>query len=191
MKLTNLLAIIGVFALAACATTASVYHPAASDIPNSLGYTDKQVDPTHFEVKFVAPKEAGNQTAADMAMLRAAELTTAKGHTWFRLINRTIAEVQVSAPTQTFNTSNQNLTCNTGTSASQGTAGIGPGQMGCSRAFSQNAVAGVAIGTSGGYETRIMAILEFEVGDGAAPSGPQVYDAKATAARIRAEMAKS
>lgn len=180
-KRALVVALLATLVLSACATAGSVYRPAT--VKGGVGYTEQEVTPTSYRVTFTAPKEAGTQAAQDYALLRAAELTLAKGHTWFQLASRTVAEVQVDRPkVVTGGTTAQNYSC-----ASPGGAGMGA--QGCSFTPAPNSIAGVNVGVGGTYDTRIVANIDFVMGDGALPSSPQAYDAKSTADRLRASLA--
>jgi hypothetical protein len=80
------------------------------------------------------------------------------------------------------------MTCNTG--GATAAMGGGPNAMGCTYAPSNTSIAGAEVNVVGGYETRFVSVVEFVMGDGAMPSGEQVYDAAATAGRIRASLAQ-
>lgn len=164
-------------ALTACASAGSVYHPASPGLSNSVGYSDRQLSTGAYVVVFVAPQSAGAPAAQDFALLRAAELTLEKGHTWFELISTTTARIEVERPKQTFSQSEGNMTCNNG-----------PQNMGCSYSMRDNAVGGVQVSGQAGYETRLATTLSLIMGDGAKPAGDHVYDAKETADRLRASM---
>jgi len=176
-------------ALAACASAGSVYHAASAGTKNSIGYSDEQVGTGGYRVSFVAPDTVGQQGVQDLALLRAAELTLSKGHTWFELVTTTTQEVQVGRPRQTFSQSSGNMECNSAASSGpMGSGGVTAGSMGCHYTYQGNSVAGVTMGTEGGYETRLINTIAFTMGDGAMPAGPQFYDAKSTVDKMKAEM---
>ena len=188
IKALPILGLLAVLGLTACATGgASLYQPASKNIKNSIGYTDQQIDPTHARISAVVPQASGTQAAQDVALLRAADLTIAQGHSWFRLVNRSIAQVQVERQSQTFQTASMGLQCGPGANGASG-AQMG-GMGGCAYQPSANSMAGVTQGAGPVYETRILAVIEIAMGDGATPSGDQVFDAKATADRLRASLA--
>jgi len=181
-KLGSWLAAAALLALSACATPESTYHPASADIKNSIGYTDQDLGTGAYRVSFTAPQNVGTAGAQDLALLRAAELTIAKGHAWFRVINQTSQMVQVERP-KIYSTARQSMTCNN-TASVQG-PNAAP-NLGCSFDPTGN-VAGVEQ-MNQGSETRYIATIAITMGDGAMPSGDHVYDAKATADRLRAQI---
>jgi hypothetical protein len=185
IRTSPLFALIAILAIAACTTTpASLYRPADKNMKNSIGYTDQQIDPTRTRISYIVPQASGGQMAQDLALLRAADLTTAQGHTWFRLLNKTLAQVQVERPKAVVSTaSSGNMVCN-----SPSTNAGGP-SIGCTYTPTDNAIGGVEVTPGGGSETRLLVVIEITMGDGALPAGDQVYDAKATADRLRAALA--
>ena len=166
--------------LVACATAANIYKPATG--PKGVGYSETQIDAARYRVTFVAPNSVDRSKLLDLALLRGAELTTSSGHSWFRVANRTITEIQVDRPKVAI----------TGTTSAPMSCGLGPtgstNNLGCAYTPSNTAIAGADVGVTGGYDTRYIAIIEIIMGDGAPPSVDNVYDAKATADRVRATM---
>lgn len=188
IRTLSILSLLAVLGLAGCATGgAALYKPANKDIKNSIGYTDQQIDATHARISAVVPQASGVQAAQDVALLRAADMTVAQGHAWFRLLNQTLAQVQVQRQAPSFQTASMGLQCGPGASGGSG-AQMG-GMTGCSYQPSPNSMAGVQQTGVATYETRLLAVLDVEMGDGALPAGDHVYDAKATADRLRASLA--
>lgn len=165
-------------ALAGCATgpTSPAYGPAKS--ATGIGYSDKPISLTQYFVTYRAPVQAGAQTTENLALLRAADLTLEKGHPWFRLISRRTEQGSVMTQHHVrANTTTQNMQC-------------GLKELGCSYSGSINDVAGANVNTTASYQRQIFCILQIEIGSGPKPQGSNVYDAKSTAAKLRATVSK-
>lgn len=72
--------VISALTLAACST--AVYKQASG--PTSLGYSEAPLEDGRYRVTF---RGRNFNSAYDFALLRAAEITLAKNHTWFRVTN--------------------------------------------------------------------------------------------------------
>lgn len=70
------------FALAACATSTGPTYQAASS-PSATGYRDTAIEKDRYRVSYRSTNTGG---ARDYALLRAAELTLAKGYDWFEVV---------------------------------------------------------------------------------------------------------
>ncbi len=179
VRLRSLLALMTALFLTACAT-GPLYRAADANLSSSVGYRDQELSTGAYEVSFTAPESAGMSKTQDLALLRAAELTLAKGHVWFELITTNTKQVQVQRPHPSFQQSASNMTCNTG----NGAAG-----MGCSYSNTEgNSIGGMQMSGTGGYEARLITTLVFIMGDGQKPSSDHVYEAKATADHLRASV---
>ena len=76
--MTRALLLALVLGLAACATP-SVYAPATR--PGGAGFSETRIENDRYRVTY---RDAANEaSAADFALLRAAELTLAQGYDWF------------------------------------------------------------------------------------------------------------
>lgn len=181
------LALFAVLALGACATAGSIYGPARSSPAGSIGYSEKALPSGAYQVSFVAPESTSPAAGQDYALLRAADLTLSKGHTWFQLLTTITQVVQFDAPRQAIRTTESNMTCNT---QGSGASGVGAQGIGCSFSNQQNSIAGVQDATQGAYVRRSVTTIAVLMGDGAKPAGDHVYDAKETADRLRASMTK-
>lgn len=140
--------------MTACAGP-SGYGPVAGG--NGYGYTDQQIEADRFRVTFRASSGAA---ADDGALRRAAELTLQNGGDWFRVIARG---------------SENDARRSRGPSI-----GIGGATGG------RNSSVGVGVqlplgGASGGDVT---ARLEFLIGQGERPEGPDYYRARDVLARL-------
>lgn len=152
-------------ALAACASTPSVYGPAANaDRP---GYSETRIEADRYRVTFNGTGGDRGARVADLALLRAAELTLAGGYDWFAVTNRFDEVGSGSNSTFSF--------------------GVGGGSWG------GNSGVGVGVGTDipvgGSREASIeSSTLEIRLGRGAKPDDANAYDAREVQSTIRARM---
>jgi hypothetical protein len=167
--------VLAALAIAGCATApTNIYGP--SKTKTAIGYSVKPITLDQYFITFRAPRRAGQQAAEDYALLRAAEFTQEKGRTWFKLVSRDTAEVFIPRkPVVRSNTTQQNIKCDN--------------HGGCSYEPSQNSVAGANVVVQGGSDAQIVCVLRIELGNGPKPEGSNVFDAKATAERLRASTA--
>ena len=90
MKLRTLgiLAALGLaIGLAGC-ETATPYQPLAKGSSVAGGFTDQQIDPSHFRVTFEGNSLTDRETVETYLLYRAAELTVAQGYDWFEMVDR-------------------------------------------------------------------------------------------------------
>lgn len=86
-----------VMVLAGC-ETATPYQPiGARGSQASGGYSDQQIDATHWRVKFAGNSLTSRETVERFLLYRAAELTLQQGGEWFSAANR-----QTSRDTRTY-----------------------------------------------------------------------------------------
>lgn len=78
-------------ALAACASARTVYGPAAT--VSDTGYRETKIEADRYRVSFRGNADIKAQGAEDMALKRAAELTTQNGASWFRVVTRSTEQV--------------------------------------------------------------------------------------------------
>ncbi|MFT5032480.1 MAG: hypothetical protein ACI89D_001100 [Bermanella sp.] len=71
--------------LVACATE-TPYKPA--DSRGEAGYTETSLGDNRYRITFVGNSSTHSETVQDYALLRAAELTLAKGYDWFETADR-------------------------------------------------------------------------------------------------------
>lgn len=71
--------------LVACATE-TPYKPAEGR--GDYGYTETALDDNRYRITFVGNSTTPSETVQDYALLRAAELTLAKGYDWFETADR-------------------------------------------------------------------------------------------------------
>ena len=139
--------------LAGCATTPTLYQPAAG--PRSVGYAEQRIEPGRYRVTFQGGPGAPAAYVADLALRRAAELTLAEGYDWFRVSGPPILEGRPDRGPR---------------------IGLGVG----SASFGRHSALGLSTGTSfslGGGDS-VTATLEVFMGKGARPPGADVYDAR-------------
>jgi hypothetical protein len=75
--------------LAACETTPTPYQPlGAPGAQVSGGFTDQQLDATHFRVTFRGNSFTSREQVETYLLYRAAELTTGQGFDWFEMVER-------------------------------------------------------------------------------------------------------
>jgi hypothetical protein len=70
--------------LAACSSTPTPYQAATSN----FGYRDQQLENNRYRVSFAGNSATSPDAVQDYALYRAAELTLASGHDYFRVVDR-------------------------------------------------------------------------------------------------------
>ena len=151
--------------LAACQTTPA-YGPAATQ--GAAGYSETQIETNRFFVTYRAPGGADAQRVQDYALLRAAEVTLAHNHDWFRVDHRSVDNQRASS----------------GPSIG---VGIGGGSFGHHTAVGTSVGFNIPLGGGGARATA--ATLEIRFGEGAKPDDADAYDAHATVANLRPRLA--
>lgn len=81
---------LAVLALAACATTPTLYQPASG--PSAVGYSEYRIEPGRYRITFRGGSGAPVQQVSDYALLRAADLAVAEGYDWFRVADRIVQQ---------------------------------------------------------------------------------------------------
>ena len=152
-------------ALAACAAAPS-YAPATT--PGGAGYFERQIEANRYFVTYRASGEADAQMLQDFALLRAAELTLQQGGAWFWVDRRALDEA--GAP------SGPRLGVSVGGGSIGGRGGVGVG-------------VGMSFPLGGGGVRAHSATVEMRIGEGPKPDDPNAFDARATAAHLRARLA--
>jgi len=74
--------------LFACAT-ATPYQPQIAGQRVSGGYSENQIDDTHYRVRFAGNTLTSRDTVEGYLLYRAAELTVQNGYDWFRITDHT------------------------------------------------------------------------------------------------------
>jgi hypothetical protein len=156
----RLLGAIALLGLAACATPATNY--AAAPTSDDVGYREQRLEQERYRVSFRANADLKGAEVEDMAMRRAAELTTQNGYDWFQVVTRNTELVDGSYR--------------------QGgpTVGIG-GSSG-----SYGSSVGLGLGFNlGGDSRQYQSTLEILMGRGTKPTDPNAYDARQVLSRAR------
>ena len=151
-------------ALSACASLAP-YGPATSS--SSQGYVEQRIESDRFRITYRGVGAAG--PVADLALLRAAELTTETGNAWFEVTQRYIDGRPDSAG---------GFRPSLGVSAGSGRYG---GRYG---GYSSSGV-GVGVGLNFSGPSPTSTVLEVRLGRGQKPDRPDVYDARDVQSALR------
>lgn len=151
-------------ALSACASLAP-YGPATSS--SSQGYVEQRIESDRFRITYRGVGASG--PVADMALLRAAELTTETGNDWFEVTQRYIDGRPDSAG---------GFRPSLGVSAGSGRY---DGRYG---GYASSGV-GLGLGLSFSGPSQTSTVLEVRLGRGQQPDRPEVYDAREVQAALR------
>jgi hypothetical protein len=156
--MNRLLIAAAALALAACATTPTVYGPAPA--ADAMGYREQRIETGRYRVSFRANADLKGPQVEDLALRRAAEIAQANGAAWFQVVSRFTEQVGGRAGGGT----------SLGLGGSTGSSGSGVG-VGLGIDLSPD---------SRQYETT----LEILLGQGAKPAGDgNVYDVASILAR--------
>jgi hypothetical protein len=147
-------------ALSACASLAP-YGPQMG--PNGQGYVEQRIETNRFRVTYNGVGAPG--PVADMALLRAAELTTAQGYDWFEVVQRWTDGRLDSA------------------GGVRPSVGVGYGSSNYGRYRSSGVGVGVGLNFSGPSPTSTS--LEVVMGSGPTPARPNAYDARGVQDSLR------
>ncbi|MCR5880739.1 hypothetical protein [Phenylobacterium sp. J367] len=161
------LPVLAALALSACATTPTVYGPAAG--PQAVGYSDYRIEPGRYRIFFRGGPGAPPAQVNDYALLRAADLALAEGYDWFRVSDRMVEGYgnPHGGPRMS--------------------VGVGGGSADYGWGRRSGTAVGVGLGTSFnlGGGPALMASLEVLMGKGPRPPGQDVYDARALSQTLR------
>ncbi|WP_374516365.1 hypothetical protein [Brevundimonas sp.] len=143
-------------ALSACASLAP-YGPQQS--PGGQGYTEQRIESDRYRVTYYGVGAPG--PVADLALLRAAELTLAQGHDWFEVTQRWTDGRPDSA------------------GGLRPSVGVGYGSGRYSGRYGSYSSSGVGVGVGLNFSgpSPTSTTLEVIMGDGPRPDRPQAYDA--------------
>lgn len=154
----HLLAVAAIAATVAGCASLAPYGPQGS--ANGQGFSEQRIESDRYRVTYRGVGAPG--PVADLALLRAAELTTQEGGDWFEVTQRFIDGRPDSAggvrPTVSIG----------------GGSSYGSGRYGSYR--SSGVGVGVGLNFSGPQPTAT--VLEFRIGRGTRPDRPEVYDAR-------------
>lgn len=159
----SLIAAVSLVLLAGCASTPA-YGPAAN---GGAGFSERQIESNRFFVTYRAPGGADPQVLQDYALLRAADVTLLNGREWFWVDRRSLDD----APDR-----------------SGPSVGVGVGAGNWGRHTGVNVGVGVNIPLGAGGARARSATVEIRLGEGVKPDDPNAYDARATAANLRARL---
>ena len=152
-RLTLLTLAASALALTACASLAP-YGPQAG--PNGQGYAEQRIESNRFRVTYRGVGAPG--PVADMALLRAADLTVQTGFDWFEVTQRWTDGRRDSA------------------GGLRPSVSIGAGSSRYGRYSSSGVGVGVGLNLSGPQPTSTA--LEVVMGNGPRPDRPEAYDAR-------------
>jgi len=152
------LAALAALSLAACATTPTVYQPAAG--PNAIGYSDYRIEPGRYRITFQGGASAPPEQVMDFAIMRAADLALADGYDWFRISDRF-------------------LRATGGSNGPRLSLGVGGASFGRHSAVGVGVGSGFDLGGGGYGGGAAAATIEVFMGRGPRPPGVDVYDAHA------------
>jgi hypothetical protein len=144
-------------ALSACASLAPY---GAQMGPGGQGYAEQRIESDRFRVTYNGVGAPG--PVMDMALLRAAELTTAEGHDWFEVTQRWIDGRPDSAG---------------GIRPSVGVS-YGSGRSSGRHGSYSGSGVGVGVGLNFSGPSATSTTLEVVMGDGPRPDRSNVYDAR-------------
>ncbi len=147
--------------LAAC-TTPTVFGPAAG--PAGVGYAETRIQADRWRVTFRGGSDAEPDRVADLALLRAGQLTLEQGYDWFRVIEGYQSALPPRGPF---------LSVGGGTTSYRRYGGTG---------------LGVGVGAAGiplGGDAMISQTIEIVMGKGKRPDEPDAYDARDVAASVK------
>ena len=163
-RLTLPLIVAAGLALSACASLAPY---GAQMGPGGQGYAEQRIESNRFRVTYNGVGAPG--PVMDMALLRAAELTTAEGYDWFEVTQRWTDGRLDSAG---------RMRPSLGVSYG---AGRGSGRYG---SYSTSGV-GVGVGLNFSGPSPTSTTLEVVMGNGSKPDRPNAYDARSVQDGLR------
>ena len=152
-RLTLLTLAASALALGACASLAP-YGPQMG--PNGQGYAEQRIESNRWRVTYRGVGAPG--PVADMALLRAADLTVQNGFDWFEVTQRWTDGRRDSA------------------GGVRPSVSIGAGSSRYGRYSSSGVGVGVGLDLSGPQPTST--VLEVVMGNGPRPDRPEAYDAR-------------
>ncbi len=151
-------------ALSACASLAPY---GAQMGPGGQGYAEQRIESNRFRVTYNGVGAPG--PVADMALLRAAELTTAQGFDWFEV-------------TQSWTDGRPDSA-----GGMRPSVGVGYGSSRGSSRYGDYSASGVGVGVGLNFSgpSRTSTTLEVLMGDGPRPDRSNAYDARAVQDSLR------
>jgi hypothetical protein len=151
-------------ALSACASLAP-YGPQTG--PGGQGYAEQRIESNRYRVTYNGVGSAG--PVADMALLRAAELTTAQGYDWFEVTQRWTDGRLDSA------------------GGLRPSVGVGYGSSRSSGRYGSYSSSGVGVGVGLNFSgpSPTSTTLEVVMGNGPRPDRSNAYDARGVQDSLR------
>jgi hypothetical protein len=155
-----LLGLLVLLGLGACASSPTPYRSAS----DRFGYSEQQLESNRYRVSFAGNAATALDTVRDYALFRAAELTVASGHDYFRVVNQSTD------------------TRSSGVGGPRIGVGVGSGGSGSGLGVGISSILGGGGGYAGDY-TVTMDVLMF---DGEKPAAdPDAYDAREVLRRLQ------
>jgi hypothetical protein len=195
----RLILTVSLAALAGCQTSTASYEAASG--PGQIGYFSVPVEDNRVAVTYTGRKGMTQAEVAELAFLRAAELTLASGQQWFAVLHSDSRETQVGDINRLEGRSGAILTSESSTAGSGGDRrGAGPGVE------DAPVPGGPTTGGFGGGDVPYQVLerwrppsvkqttLIVQMGSGnqasfeGLQSTPEIYSAQEVAAQIRAKM---
>jgi hypothetical protein len=166
--------LISALTLAGCST--AIYKQASG--PTSLGYSEAPLEDGRYRVTF---RGRNFNTAYDFALLRAAEITLAKGHIWFRVTN-------------SFSDEDQDHGHNSHVSIGSGYGHYGHRGRHWRNHWGNDWSVGFGFPIGSTYRNALHSI-DIQMGDGTKPEGGEdddrIYDAASVKATIGAQIGRT
>ncbi len=150
-------------ALAGCAAPGAIYGP--STRAGAPGYAQTQIEANRFSVVYRGAPGATIADVADLALLRAAEITLEQGADWF------IVDARATEPSGPSGGTRPRISIGVGGVGGGGNTSVGVG-------------VGVGIGAGAATSQSAAIRLEIRTGIGAKPADINAYDAREVRANI-------
>ena len=172
MLITRIVIVTALLTLGACASSPQYV---AADGAYDHGYSSRKIAENRYRVNFNGNRHTNFQDTRDYALLRAAELTLAKDHEWFQVIDRE------SATTETKSTEPQIGFAHQRAYYVESNCGL----LGCTRS-TRPAMTNYAQISTGAHRTRTTHShsIEILIGKGEMPENGHYYDAESVVSSI-------
>jgi hypothetical protein len=151
-------AALAMLSLAACAAAPTLYREA----DGGFGYRDQQLESNRYRVSFAGNSATPLDSVQDYALYRAAELTLASGHDYFKVVERSTD------------------TRSSGVGGPRIGVGVGSGSSGSGLGVGVSSILG-----GGGFADDYTVTLDVLMFDGEKPAAdPDAYDAREVLRRL-------
>ena len=148
------------FGLLACASSPTPYRSAS----DRFGYSEQQLESNRYRVSFAGNAATGLDTVRDYALFRAAELTVATGHDYFKVVNQ-------STDTRSSGVGGPRIGVGVGSGGSGSGLGVGVSSI---------------LGGGGGYADDYTVTMDVLMFDGEKPAAEEdAYDAREVLRRLQ------